>query len=211
MLLCYFVTKLPCHFDPHFCSIAIGTHGRIAFYDAYLDGSKAVKAREQRNSNIPYHSLKQTTRFHHHLSYHLIDLSIVNRVGNIIRESSRCDVAIHHNSYLVVIAHETLLRQHSMKGMEAHSVQSDGRGRDVQEFNAPEARFKGSFSVLLRKRPFGSSAKPFGRSRSKIYSSLPSAVYFFSARSTPTFQVLILSSCRSREATSFTTWSMGMP
>ena len=86
-------------------------------------------------------------RFHHHLSNHLVDLSVVNRVGNIIRESSRCDVAIHHNSYLVVIAHETLLRQHSMKGMEAHAAQSDGRGRDVQEFNALRA-FKGSMRLM---------------------------------------------------------------
>ena len=116
---------LSCYLDSDFCSVAVGTHGRIEFGDAHAGRLQRGEAAEQGIGNEPGDTLQEVAGGVHDVADHLIGFGIVDGVGDIVGESSGHDVAMHDDGHLVVVAYDALLRQHAVVGMKAQSVEGD--------------------------------------------------------------------------------------
>ena len=101
-------------------TIAIGSKRWVYFHDTDV---KALDRRELRKEALPHsscHMFKKLTGLFHFLLHQGINISVAHRVLQLIGQESLGEIAICHNIHHIIVAHGTLLFQHSVEGMKPH-------------------------------------------------------------------------------------------
>ena len=101
----------------------IGTHRRVELGEPDVEALDKGEATEDAVGNAVSHALEQIAGHLHLLFEHTVDIGIVDGVEHIVAEHGLVDRILQAHVHQIVVAHNTLLRLHTVIGVKAQVLQ----------------------------------------------------------------------------------------
>ncbi len=103
-------------------TVAISTHRRIELDDSHVDRLDLRPTLKEPLTDHSGQMLHKIYRFGHRLGHQLIHFGIVNGVRHLVALYGTAHISFQSEADFIVVANKTLLRLHTVKGMETQGT-----------------------------------------------------------------------------------------
>ena len=103
-------------------TVAISTHRRIELDDSHVDRLDLRPTLKQSLTDHSGKMLHKIYRFGHRLGHQLIHFGIVDGVRHLVALYGTVHISFQSEADFIVVANKTLLRLHTVKGMETQGA-----------------------------------------------------------------------------------------